>query len=330
MKEQTNGSRVNRRLLFMVLLLLALLWFSTRDREKSGGHPKQPMQGGKEVGGLQGDRQQRDQTIRIVAIQPKPADVRSVLRVDVEADPPSFEASAYRYRWLVNKQDVSHEATLPLKRFQQGDIVSVEVTLLQADGVASSPPVIDSVKIGNNPPVIKLIRLIPIPVSAGEAVRAEVTSEDIEGDFVHLTYEWQVNRQPIPANDRESLDGTLVHSADQIVLFVTPSDPFSKGMQQVSPLITVLNRSPEIDSLPPRQDEKGRYRYQVVARDPDGDLLHYTLIEGPPGMKIDSASGLIDWEVIRLSDEQSHVRMKVSDEKGGEVTQEFRVQTTSH
>lgn len=310
---------MNRRLFFMSLFLLALLWFSTRNGEESGDKTAVPVEGGVASGGVV-------RVIRNVVIKPALPDVRSTLRVEVEASPPSFETSDYRYRWFVNKKEVSQGVILPLKGFQQNDLVSVEVTLVNADDGTSPPPATDTVKIGNNPPVVKEIRLSPIPVFAGEAIRAEVISEDIDGDFVNLTYAWQVNRQPVPSNDRDTLEGDHVRSTDQIIVFVTPSDSFSKGVQQVSPLMTVTNRSPEIVSFSPRQDEGKIYRYQVVAKDPDGDQLHYLLVEGPPGMKIDPASGLVDWEIVPFSKAQSHVRVEANDAKGGRVMQTFTIQ----
>ena len=311
---------MNRRLFVMVLLLLALLWVSTRNGEESGDLSKTPKEG-------DGAGRQVVRVVRRVVIKPDRPDLLSVLRVDVETDPVTFDISVYRYRWFVNKKEISRQATLSLAPFHQGDLVSVEVTLSSADDVPPSSQAAASVKIGNNPPVIKTIRLLPMPVSAGDDIRVEVTSEDVEGDFVHFNYEWQVNQQPIQENDRDRLSGDQVHSADRIMVFVTPSDPFSKGTQQVSSLITVSNRSPMIESFPPRQDEGVRYRYQVVAKDLDRDPLHYALLEGPPGMKIDPVSGLIDWEIVSIS-KSAYVRIEVDDEKGGKVMQEFTIQTS--
>lgn len=186
-----------------------------------------------------------------------------------------------------------------------------------------------STPIGNNPPVVKSIRLLPIPVSAGEVVRAEVITEDKDGDFVQLTYEWQVNGKPISGNDLDTLSGDQVHSADTILVFVTPSDPNSKGATRVSPLTTVLNRSPEIVSLPPSTDENGKYTYQIVAKDPDLDSLSYILLKGPPGMEVHPTTGLVQWVAAPVSESQSHVGLEVNDGKGGKAVQQFTLQITA-
>ncbi len=188
----------------------------------------------------------------------------------------------------------------------------------------SSLPAV-AVKKANSVPIIKSIRLLPVPVSARQSLRAEVVSEDQDGDFVHLLYEWRVNGNPVLANDHDTLDGDQVHSGDKILVFVTPADPYSRGLVMVSPLTIVSNLSPEIVSLPPNEDHKGRYTYQIVAKDNDLDPLNYTLLEGPPGMEVDPITGLVQWAVVPVSESQSRVALEVSDGKGGTVTQRFKL-----
>jgi hypothetical protein len=182
-----------------------------------------------------------------------------------------------------------------------------------------------TIKKANTVPIIKSILLLPIPVSAGQSLRAEVVSFDQDGDFVHLLYEWRVNGNPVLANDRDTLNGDQVHSGDKILVFVTPADPYSQGLVMVSPLTIVSNLSPEIVSLPTNEDNKGRYTYQIVAKDKDSDPLNYTLLEGPPGMEVNAITGLVQWAVVPVSESQSRVALEVSDGKGGTVTQRFKL-----
>lgn len=199
-------------------------------------------------------------------------------------------------------------------------------------GMPSHPPsstVSASVKPPNTYPVIKSIRFLPMPVSSGQDIRAEVVSEDKEGDFVQLFYEWKINGKPVTANDHDTLHGDQVRSADRILVFVTPADPYSSGEGRVSPMITVLNQPPEVISLPPNKDENGKYTYQMMAKDPDSDTLNYLLIKGPPGMEVDSVTGLVQWTATPLTGSQSHVVLEVNDGKGGKVSQQFTLQTTT-
>ena len=38
------------------------------------------------------------------------------------------------------------------------------------------------------------------------------------------------------------------------------------------------------------------YTYQVVATDPNGDTLTYELLDGPAGMTMDAATGVLSWQ----------------------------------
>lgn len=321
---------MNRRLRFLILILVGLLWVSFRLGKDLGRpvSPVVPQEGGGdgvgekraiEAGRAEETKPAASGTISTIQILPSAPTLQSRLRV--VSDSPFFNPSAHQYRWFANGREAGDEETLSLATFRQGDIISVEVTPKET----RVSPATASVKIGNVPPAVKGIRLTPVPVYAGEAVRAEVTAEDADRDFIHLTYEWQVNGQPLQ-NDRDTLDGNAVHSADTLTVFVTPSDPFSKGERTSSAILKVGNRSPDILSTPPKLDHNGAYRYPVIARDPDGDALSYRLLEAPPGMSIDAA-GVLSWTIPSSPMQPFTVRVEVSDGKGGQVIQPFTMRT---
>ena len=303
------------RLIGLILLLLVLIWFSARQGEevKPGGSVK--TSSGVLI-----------QKVEIIPPSPNP---QSRLQTKIETTPQSsVESAAYRYLWRVNNNEVSREASLSPGRFRQGDTVTVEVTPANNQAVsAAAPPFIASVKIGNNLPEVQSIIFSPNQLFSGQSVRAEVITEDKDGDFVQVHYAWQVNGVPIH-NDIDTLAGDKVHSADAIFVFVTPADPYGRGETKISPTINVGNRSPDIVSLPARTDTQ-RFTYQVVARDPDLDPLHYILLKGPPGMEIHPTSGLIQWNLSPLTESQSSVDLEVNDGKGGKSVQHFRLETTS-
>jgi choice-of-anchor A domain-containing protein len=56
------------------------------------------------------------------------------------------------------------------------------------------------------------------------------------------------------------------------------------------------NQPPVIHSAPPLTGKAGfGYRYEIVASDPDGDELAFSLVEGPDGMALDAATGELTW-----------------------------------
>jgi hypothetical protein len=259
-----------------------------------------------------------------VEIVPSSPNLGDVLKVQLLAEGPSSEAVTYRYRWLVNQNEVSNEPILPLKDYRQGDTVSVEVTL--SNGEASpisrqSAPV----KIGNNPPIVKSVKISPAEPKANQEIEAVVEAVDPDGDPVSYSYKWQVNAQSVEDESGSVLEGKYVHSADQISVTVTPRDSFTDGTPLTSQPILVTNEPPEINSLPPSAAQDDVYSYQIDAKDPDGDSLKYQLIEGPDGMSLDPASGLLIWKVASASDDKANVKVQVDDGKGGKSIQQFSI-----
>jgi len=83
------------------------------------------------------------------------------------------------------------------------------------------------------------------------------------------------------------------------------------------------NHDPQISSTPLSSGQQGvAYSYQVVANDPDGDALSYTLTVFPTGMSI-SGTGLISWTPSGSG--MFSVGIRVTDGRGGSTTQSFNL-----
>ncbi len=105
-------------------------------------------------------------------------------------------------------------------------------------------------------------------------------------------------------------DGTL--SSDQI--FVV-----NVGME-------VGNSAPIITSSPKNKVAQGiAYQYHVVADDPDGDTLAYSLTGAPSGMLIDGTTGLITWPSPQPPVPTTPVVITVRDGRGGVTTQSLNL-----
>ncbi len=88
------------------------------------------------------------------------------------------------------------------------------------------------------------------------------------------------------------------------------------------------NRSPEIKSVPVETATVGvDYTYNVVATDPDGDALTYSLVTEPPGMLIGAGSGKITWTppIDATVGDEFDVTVQVKDEEGLSDTQDFTI-----
>jgi RHS repeat-associated protein len=85
-----------------------------------------------------------------------------------------------------------------------------------------------------------------------------------------------------------------------------------------------LNEAPIITTIPDIEALAGRdYRYDVNATDPDNDTLTYRLTTSPPGMSIDSASGLMTWTPTNNQIGSHDVTVQVIDGRGGSAEQRY-------
>ena len=86
-----------------------------------------------------------------------------------------------------------------------------------------------------------------------------------------------------------------------------------------------INKPPVITSIPVTTAKVGvGYSYNVLATDPNGNNLTYSLLAYPNGMIVNSSTGLITWILIESQVREYEVEVEVSD---GElsVTQSFTV-----
>ncbi|MEK6599874.1 MAG: Ig domain-containing protein [Deltaproteobacteria bacterium] len=170
----------------------------------------------------------------------------------------------------------------------------------------------------NTPPEIVSIKLSPKIIYPGTKIKVEVSGKDAdEGDEVTYFYEWRKNDTVLPDNIQPEIDTKGFKKGELITLFVTPFDGKDKGKTRFSRTIVIANRPPEITSLPPVSVSNGKYLYEVKANDPDGDALVYSLENAPLGMTIDSATGVIHWDIPVAADLKSvttyNIRIVVSD-----------------
>ena len=105
-----------------------------------------------------------------------------------------------------------------------------------------------------------------------------VEASDPEGDSISLSYQWVKNGDELIGETSEALRDPSLKKGDRISLRVTPYDTESTGEEVASQEIVILNSAPVIASSPRAQKMKSAlYRYQVVAEDPDGDPVTFSL-----------------------------------------------------
>jgi hypothetical protein len=154
--------------------------------------------------------------------------------------------------------------------------------------------------------------------SSGNKDILRVVIERVEKDSKEIMYkyEWFINNQPVGAGG-DSISG--FKRGDKIAVKITPFSDDKFGQSRVLN-IEIQNTTPKISEGKELKYDGKVFSYQVGAVDPDGDTLLYTLVEAPPGMTIDAATGILNWQLKEgdYGTKQS-VKVRITDGKGGEI-----------
>ncbi len=246
-------------------------------------------------------------------IVPNPIVLDRPVRVVIEARDPENQAVSFRRQWIVDGKPLQGQTgpTLEPELLKRGDMVSVEVTAADPGG-RGTPYLAEEVRVGNTPPEVTAIRFEPFPPRVGDRVVAHIQGRDYDFDDITYALRWLRNEEVV-LEDEDTLDTSAFRRGDTIILEVVPSDPTHQGEVQQSETLTVANSPPVITSRPSRRLGAGRYDYQVVATDRDGDDLLYALEAAPAGMTIDSKTGRIEWRFGSEAGGRHRVRVTVSD-----------------
>ncbi len=228
-------------------------------------------------------------------------------------------ARSLSYEWQHNGEEIpgALSPTLAGTGFIKGD----EVVVTVSTGAERASL---GIVIGNTPPLIKSVTVLPQSPRRGTSVRASAEGEDVDGDFLHFDYQWIINGQESLLNIFSRLSGKEFERGDSVSVRVRVSDDEAVGNSYTTPVFVVANAHPEIISRPPQAFQGWGYLYQVEVEDPDGDVVGFRLLEAPEGMEIDSG-GMITWEIRKGSAGNHSVEIEVDDGRGGVDTQRYEL-----
>ena len=255
---------------------LTLSCGKTEESGKEGGQPSSLM-------------------INSVMIKPENPLSNSTLQAVVK---PQRVDTEYTYRWINNGEEILHEteSTLEGEHFSKGDAIEVEVTPYQNEvsGKAEkSAPVV----ILNSAPALMSLTIEPSPAHSRDDLMVNLDVTDADDDYIRIAYQWEKNKEPISGEPGVTLTNDRFRKGDTISCRVTISDDESEEISYNSGEITIVNSAPTITSQLSGTNMEGYlFTYTVVAEDPDGDPLKFSLNGAPEGMTVNPSTGAIRWE----------------------------------
>jgi hypothetical protein len=220
-----------------------------------------------------------------------------------------FVLSEAEVTWFVNEGMVlgSGWNQIAASETRRGDTISVQA-ILRNQKITSNV-----VRIGNTPPEIVSLRLLPAVFKPGDRLHVEASARDDDDDTVTFRYAWLKNG--VAAGDGASLELPFKRG-DKISLTVTPFDGQAYGDPSVYER-EIQNTPPVIIDHIDFSFDGTTYTYQVKASDQDGDSLTYSLEDPVDAMSIDAASGLLTWVVPDGFKGTKEVTVVANDGHGG-------------
>ena len=173
----------------------------------------------------------------------------------------------------------------------------------------------------NHAPIVEKARLQLETVNNNDIIKVIASGVDKDNDAVTLGYEWFKNGEPAGSGDTIS----EFKRGDKLSVKITPFDGKDYGPPKILS-IEISNSTPKITETKAIKFDGNTYIGQIKATDPDGDPLTYSLKSAPPGMSIDSSTGLIKWDVPPDFMGKASFTVSVADGHGGEASQSFNVE----
>lgn len=285
--------------------------------------PSGPPMSARPAGGK--DRVNQAPVIETLELRPARPRAAEPVRAVVRAQDPDHDPVHLEFRWEHNGRPVEASGPeFPGNRSRRGD--AVRVTVVAGDGEAKGEPSSAEVRIGNQGPALRSVVLRPrLNVVAGIPISAGVEADDPDGDHLRFDYVWYVN-------DREAARGQATFSTaglrrgDSVFVEVVVSDGSEDSRPVRSAPLELTNAAPVIRSAPQGIGPGGGFRYAVQAEDPDGDRpLRFRLLEGPRGMALDPATGVLVWQPASHQTGRHTVELAVEDPHGGGTAQRFEL-----
>ncbi len=225
----------------------------------------------------------------------------------------------YTIKWYVNGKFVSEGKELELESFRKGDTVYAETSL------GNRKITSNKVVIRNSLPIIKNVSFNKKNIfSNDKEIKLNIEYDDPDNDPVDFLIKWYRNGELISENT--TTIQVNLSAGDVIEAFVYAYDNEDTTDTPYIIKTVVLNSPPVINEKKGGEIkiENGVIHHKINVFDPDGDPLRFKLLKAPPGITLDSLTGILSG---KLSQEikKAKIQFMVRDTAGNRVTYEFNL-----
>ncbi len=215
--------------------------------------------------------------VTLTPLSPTEADVL-VCSPGATTDADGTTSFSYTYAWTVDGAALAASgSTLDGSYFAKGEEIACFVT--PNDGTDDGATVAsDTVTAVNSAPEVTAVTLAPTSPATGDTITATVSTDDIDGDAVSVSYAWYVDGAAV-AGTSASLTGGSFDAGDTVYVVVTPNDGTEDGAPVASASVTVANTLPVLTSVtltPTTAYEASTLTCTAIATDDDGDAVSFT------------------------------------------------------
>ncbi|MBM4390264.1 MAG: hypothetical protein FJ090_04010 [Deltaproteobacteria bacterium] len=216
--------------------------------------------------------------------------------------------------WMVLVLGCGTEEAAPPPARKAGGGRHVSRDERRAAAVEPSDAEEEDVPVLNRAPVIERFTVSPGQPTVIDTLVVKADASDPDGQDVDLEYRWEVDGQKVAVRGAELELGDYSRG-QRVTVALTVSDGALEKSLATEP-IEIVNAPPQFRTDPAKiRTVEG---FQVVAEDPDGDAITWSLEGAPPQMSIDPR-GVLHWKGSETDAAGSYrVKIKASD-PGGEV-----------
>lgn len=172
--------------------------------------------------------------------------------------------------------------------------------------------------ISGKAPKIIFVRMSPQMPRLGDQLSVEARTDGDGAGGVVLRYAWSVNGTGVDDAKGPVLAAPL-KKGDKVSVVITPTKGNLVG-PSVAQFVTIGNSPPFVKSnLANVQTTLDKFTASVVSEDPDGDVVFYSLLQGPEGMDINKINGQLTWSFLKKTSGVYSVSISVKDSDSAET-----------